>query len=614
MHKVTTIWAAATLALTLTGCSRRPDGDAPARDDRSKGGAMWGANYFPNVPLVSHRGEHVRFFDLIKDKVVAVNFIYTKCADACPMETARMLEVQKLLGDRLGKDVFFYSISIDPANDTPARLNEYAALWHTGPGWTFLTGKDEDITLLRKKLGVYEADLKKKDHNLSLLIGNQKTGRWMKRSPYENPYVLATELGSWLHNWKLPSAEDRDYAKAPEVRNISTGEEFFRARCASCHTVGGGDKNEVDARRVGPDLLGVTKKRERAWLERWMMHPDQMLAEKDPIATQLFAQYNNVVMPNLRLSKADVDGVLSYLDEETRVVEGRGNYVRAAATVAGHAEAAPAATPAAPATPSFAGPLPERALAPARDLLAAYESMRASLAADDLAGARAQVATLADAAAKGSADAGPAPKALLDLGAGARAVGSSSDVDAARLAFGELSKQVVALLAGEPRLREGRFLFLCPMAKGYPKWVQTGPTLNNPYWGKRMLTCGHQLADWAILRRPGPGAQCTVKGAGMKSSTKSARHPTATAVRAGPSGSLVLVGGWRLPPTRPRIVKMTNQANQKKLFETACAIESSGKPAARAPSRLRPRLTRQSGKSAQRTQGPKRSCTRLESA
>jgi cytochrome oxidase Cu insertion factor (SCO1/SenC/PrrC family) len=147
----------ALLVFGFMGCARRV-GDAPAPhgEDRSNGGAIWGANFFPNIALVSHRGERARFFDLIRDKVVAVNFIYTSCSDSCPMETARMVEVQKLLGERMGKDVFFYSISIDPEHDTPARLAEYAQTWHTGPGWTFLTGKADDVTYLRKKLGVYE--------------------------------------------------------------------------------------------------------------------------------------------------------------------------------------------------------------------------------------------------------------------------------------------------------------------------------------------------------------------------------------------------------------------------------------------------------------------------
>ena len=218
-------------------------GNEPAAEDRAaargKGGAVWGAGYFPNVPLVTHDGRTVRFFDdLIAGRVVAINFIYTTCPDACPMETARMMEVHRLLGDRVGEDVFFYSITIDPERDTPAVLRRYVADWGVGAGWTFLTGREEDITLLRRKLGVYsdvDPGTDELDHNLSLVIGNQATGRWMKRSPYENPYVLANQLGSWLHNWKLPGAGGRDFADAPEIRQISTGENLFRTRCAACH-------------------------------------------------------------------------------------------------------------------------------------------------------------------------------------------------------------------------------------------------------------------------------------------------------------------------------------------------------------------------------------------
>ena len=90
--------------------------------------ARWGANYFPNVTLTTQDNRKVRFYDdLIKGKIVAVNLIYTSCTYACPLETARLAQVQRLLGDRMGKDVFFYSITIDPAFDTPAVLKEYAA-------------------------------------------------------------------------------------------------------------------------------------------------------------------------------------------------------------------------------------------------------------------------------------------------------------------------------------------------------------------------------------------------------------------------------------------------------------------------------------------------------
>jgi protein SCO1/2 len=209
-----------------------------------KGNSRWGANYFPNVPLITHEGKSVRFFDdLIKDKVVVINFIYTTCPDSCPLETARLVEVQRILGDRVGRDVFMYSITIDPARDTPQVLKEYTKRYTVGPGWLFLTGKEADITLLRKKLGLYIPEIQdgSNDHNLSLIIGNQATGRWMKRSPFENSYVLAAQIGGWLHNFKLPDQDGSSYADAPELRNLSKGESLFRTRCTACHTIGRGD-------------------------------------------------------------------------------------------------------------------------------------------------------------------------------------------------------------------------------------------------------------------------------------------------------------------------------------------------------------------------------------
>ena len=102
----------------------------------------WGEDYFPNIELTTQDGEDVRFFDdLIKDKIVAINFIYTSCPDSCPLETAQLVTVQNILGDRVGKDVFFYSISIDPETDTPEVLKAYREKF--GANWTFLTGNRE---------------------------------------------------------------------------------------------------------------------------------------------------------------------------------------------------------------------------------------------------------------------------------------------------------------------------------------------------------------------------------------------------------------------------------------------------------------------------------------
>jgi protein SCO1/2 len=299
---------------------------------------VWGANYFPNVPLTTHDGQRVRFFDLIEDKVVAINFIYTSCPDTCPLETARLFEVQRILGDRLGKDVFFYSITIDPEHDTQEVLAEFADNWGIPEGWKFLTGEASDIVLLRKKLGMSTADVRSqefKDHDVNLVIGNQATGRWMKRSPFENSYVLANQLGSWLHNWKIASAEKRDYAEAPKLRRISTGEDLFRTRCAACHTIGQGDVMAPEERRVGPDLYDVGRHRDRRWLERWLREPDKMLEEKDPLAMSLLVEYRNIPMPNLRLNDTDVKKLLGYIDQESRRI---GSLRTARASPEGHGD------------------------------------------------------------------------------------------------------------------------------------------------------------------------------------------------------------------------------------------------------------------------------------
>ena len=288
----------------------------------SSAGSVWGDNYFPNTELTTHNGKKVRFFDdLIAGKVVAINFIYTNCNDVCPLETARMKDVHRLLEDRAGKDVHFYSITVDPEYDTPQVLKAYSEQYRTPEDWLFLTGTLSQVNEIQEKFGMYiqekdaDGDI---DHDLSLVIGNQVTGRWMKRSPFENPYVLAVQLGGELHNWKLPR-EARGYAKAPELRDVSHGESLFRTRCEACHSIGGSDMMQVaSSDKVGPDLHNVSVRRDRQWLRRWIAEPDVMLREKDPLAMELFAAYNEIPMPNLDLSSNDVEALLGYIDRESR--------------------------------------------------------------------------------------------------------------------------------------------------------------------------------------------------------------------------------------------------------------------------------------------------------
>jgi protein SCO1 len=274
--------------------------------------SRWGANYFPNVPLITQDGKTVRFYDdLLKGKMVAIYLMYTTCQFSCPLETARLAQVQRYLGDRVGKDIFFYSISIDPKHDTPEVMKAYAAKYHAGPGWLFLTGQQKDIDLISKKLGLYsEPDPANQDgHTPSLLLGNEPGGQWMRNSALDNPRFLALTIGQFLDSGKIRSAEPvKTYADAAPL-NFDHGQYVFAAKCAACHTIGHGDS-------VGPDLLGVTSVRDRVWLTRYIGKPDEVLAHKDPIATALFNKYKQVRMPNLSLSEAEVRAVIGYLDRK----------------------------------------------------------------------------------------------------------------------------------------------------------------------------------------------------------------------------------------------------------------------------------------------------------
>jgi len=286
-------------------------GSKPAAADN----ARWGANYFPNVILTTQDGSKVRFYDdVLKGKSVVIDLIYTECVDACPLETARLVQVQKMLGDRVGKDIFFYSISIDPKRDTPKVLKEYAEKYHVGPGWTFLTGKKADIDLISKKLGLYtDPDPNNRDgHTPSVLIGNEPGGQWMRNAATDNPRFLANMIGNWLNSWKnaAPMDTNVNYEKASKIDLSDKGRYIFASQCAACHTIGHGDK-------IGPDLLGVTNVRERAWLERFISTPDKVLAEKDPIAVALFEKYQRVNMPNLRMADVDLKNLMDFLTRES---------------------------------------------------------------------------------------------------------------------------------------------------------------------------------------------------------------------------------------------------------------------------------------------------------
>jgi len=139
--------------------------------------------YIPDVELVTDANERVRFYhDLVKGRVVMINFIFTSCGGVCPLTTVNLAEVQNGLGNRMGRDVFMYSITLDPDTDTPAVLKRYATGFGAKPGWSFLTGHLDSIELLRYRLGIYDPDplidADKTQHGGLVIYGNEASGKW----------------------------------------------------------------------------------------------------------------------------------------------------------------------------------------------------------------------------------------------------------------------------------------------------------------------------------------------------------------------------------------------------------------------------------------------------
>ncbi len=135
--------------------------------------------YFSDVELIDQDGQKIRFYsDVLKNKVVIINAFFTTCTSVCPPMNRNLEKVQDALGDRLGKDAFLVSISVDPENDTPTRLKEYSRRFHARPGWIFLTGKKENVDWALYKLGQYVET--KGDHSTIVIIGNEPKGLWKK--------------------------------------------------------------------------------------------------------------------------------------------------------------------------------------------------------------------------------------------------------------------------------------------------------------------------------------------------------------------------------------------------------------------------------------------------
>ncbi len=166
-----------------------------------------GSLQIPNYAVLDQDGQAVRFYeDLIRGKVVAINFVFTTCTTVCPPMGATFSRLQKLLVEEGREDVALISVSIDPAVDTPARMKRWGQNFKAGQGWTLVTGSKPQIDRLLKGLGVFTVD--KTEHSPITLLGNDRTGQWKRTNGLAAPSKIIQELDALTQGVESASLRD----------------------------------------------------------------------------------------------------------------------------------------------------------------------------------------------------------------------------------------------------------------------------------------------------------------------------------------------------------------------------------------------------------------------
>lgn len=158
-------------------------------------------SHIPDVEVRDQDGRACRFYsDLVRDRTVLINFFFTSCSEICPLVTQNLRETQDVLGDRVGQDIFFYSVSLQPALETPAVLKDYAEQWDVRPGWKFLTGRPDEVERLRRAIGFAsvdpDEDLVLDNHTGLVRYGNDTLDRWAGSPGLARPAWIAKAVTS----------------------------------------------------------------------------------------------------------------------------------------------------------------------------------------------------------------------------------------------------------------------------------------------------------------------------------------------------------------------------------------------------------------------------------
>lgn len=174
-------------AAVMCGAARAQRAPTPAEREAKQ------RQYFTDTPLLAHDGRTLRFYsDVLKDRIVLVNFVFTECGEACPLITQKLIQTRAILGAQ-AREVRFASISIDPERDTPQTLTAFAKKQGAvDPEWLWFTGRKADVDTVTKRLGGYTDD--RESHFTGLIVGNLRTDRWAKIRPDAPPNVIAVQL------------------------------------------------------------------------------------------------------------------------------------------------------------------------------------------------------------------------------------------------------------------------------------------------------------------------------------------------------------------------------------------------------------------------------------
>ena len=172
------------MALAASTCVAGDKSDPHAKhrqmmNEEQESDAKSAAIHLPDVRLTTQFGKEVSLRDdVVGDRIVIIDFVYTSCTTICPVLSAILGQLQEGLGERLGEDVVMISLTVDPLRDTPERLKAYSEKHHARDGWVWLTGDKQTVDEVLQAMGAYTPNFE--DHPSMMLVGDRNSGEWSR--------------------------------------------------------------------------------------------------------------------------------------------------------------------------------------------------------------------------------------------------------------------------------------------------------------------------------------------------------------------------------------------------------------------------------------------------